>query len=144
MSFDAHSRERLEALGRQLPRQLPAPPPAPTPTAHPPQQRLHRLEREQDPAQLFRALMDASADGSVPPHLMMRLRELESAISDPAPRQDALSSSPAARDAPSPPGRRQRAQRTRQRLQGSLAGSRSGEDQSLYSAFRQLLDEDDD
>ena len=75
MSFDARSRERLEALGRQLPKPLPLPEPArPRPDAP-----RHAVEIEQDPEQLFRELMAASADGSVPPHLMDRLRELEQA-----------------------------------------------------------------
>jgi len=82
MSFDARSRERLEALGRQLPRPLPAPPP-PTPAAGAPApgssalERRHPVETEQDPQKLFRALMNVSADGSVPPHLLERLRQLE-------------------------------------------------------------------
>ncbi len=82
MSFDARSRERLEALGRTLPQKLPlpsspvSPPPAPagrTADAAP----RHRVEIEENPEDLFRALMEASADGSVPSHLLDRLRELE-------------------------------------------------------------------
>jgi hypothetical protein len=79
MSFDARSRERLEALGRQLPQKLPSPAPAaPTPQANPAPQGRHPLELERNPEQLFRELMRASADGTVPPHLIDRLRQLES------------------------------------------------------------------
>ena len=75
MSFDARSRERLEALGRQLPQKLPSPAPAaPTPQANPAPQGRHPLELERNPEQLFRELMRASADGTVPPHLIDRLR----------------------------------------------------------------------
>jgi hypothetical protein len=82
MSFDARSRERLEALGRTLPQKLPPPP---KPASPPPAGRQadtaprHRVETEENPEDLFRALMQASADGSVPPHLLERLRELEAA-----------------------------------------------------------------
>ena len=79
MTFDARSRERLEALGRRLPKPLPAPGPAatrPGPSADPSPGR-HRIETENDPQQLFRELIIASPDGTVPPHLMERLRELE-------------------------------------------------------------------
>lgn len=75
MSFDPRSRERLEALGRTLPQKLPntqQAPADPSPVAG-----RHRLETEQDPEALFRELITASADGSVPSHLLERLRELE-------------------------------------------------------------------
>ena len=68
MSFDPRSRERLEALGRTLPQKLPntqQAPADPSPVAG-----RHRLETEQDPEALFRELITASADGSVPSHLL--------------------------------------------------------------------------
>lgn len=74
MAFDPRSRERLEALGRRLPEPLPTPPPAVAPPAGP---RRHAIETEDDPAQLFRELMHASPDGTVPDHLLQRLRDLE-------------------------------------------------------------------
>jgi hypothetical protein len=79
MGLDARSRERLEQLGRQLPQPLPQPEPgAPTPKASSERAgRSHRLETETDPQALFRELMQASPDGTVPPHLLQRLRELE-------------------------------------------------------------------
>jgi len=78
MSFDSRSRERLEALGRTLPQKLPTPQQAKPPVEPSPAAGRHRLETEQDPEVLFRELIKASADGSVPSHLLERLRELES------------------------------------------------------------------
>jgi hypothetical protein len=82
MSFDARSRERLEALGRTLPQKLPLPqaPNSPSPAARKADTATrHRVEIEENPQDLFRALMQASADGTVPPHLLERLRDLEAA-----------------------------------------------------------------
>lgn len=79
MGLDARSRARLEQLGRQLPQPLPQPEAAATST-RPSAGRIgrsHRLETETDPQALFRELMQASPDGTVPPHLLQRLRELE-------------------------------------------------------------------
>jgi hypothetical protein len=77
MSLDPRSRERLEALGRSLPQKLPTPEQL-APVAQPssPAGR-HRLETEQDPEALFRELITASSDGTIPSHLLDRLRELE-------------------------------------------------------------------
>lgn len=75
MSFDPRSLERLRELGRSLPKPLPAPEARP---AAPPERPRHRVETETDPETLFRELMQASSDGTVPPHLMDRLRQLES------------------------------------------------------------------
>jgi hypothetical protein len=118
MSLDPRSRERLEALGRRLPQPLPAP--AAKPAAAP----RHRLEVEQDPEQLFRELMAASPDGSVPPHHLERLRQLEGqrSISPPEP----AAPGPGTRQSRPPKGRRQ------------SATSSTG-DGELYAAFAQLL-----
>jgi hypothetical protein len=147
MSFDARSRERLEALGRQLPKPLPVPEPArPQSRADAPR---HAVEIERDPDQLFRELMAASADGSVPPHLIERLRELEESRRrqaraplqiTPAGAKGAgeRTSAPGAttkRTAPNPSGRTR--QNNRQR-------PRSAEEESLYIAFQQLLLEGDE
>jgi len=135
MSFDARSRERLEALGRTLPQKLPPPPkPASPPPAGSKADTAprHRVETEENPEDLFRALMQASADGSVPPHLLERLRELEAA--QPGRRSGAaerggsspLPSASPRRSAPkrptSPPPRRA-----------------SGAERDLYDAFDDLL-----
>ncbi len=79
MAFDARSRERLEQLGRQLPQPLPQPDAGSTRAGSSKGQggRSHRLETETDPQALFRELMQASPDGTVPPHLLQRLRDVE-------------------------------------------------------------------
>ena len=75
MSFDPRSLERLRELGRQLPARLPEPEkPAAAPKAS---QVRHRVETEKNPEELFRELMKASQDGTVPEHLMDRLKQLE-------------------------------------------------------------------
>jgi hypothetical protein len=75
MSFDARSLERLQQLGRSLPKPLPKPESADA--AAPANQKRHRVETETDPQALFRELMQVSPDGSVPPHLLDRLRQAE-------------------------------------------------------------------
>ena len=79
MTFDSHSLERLKELGRTLPKELSKS-----------QQiydqkiqkfktsQLHPVEIETNPEQLFRELMEISPDGNVPPHLLDRLKSVES------------------------------------------------------------------
>lgn len=167
MALDPRSKERLEALGRSLPQKLPQPDAGTSTTrvagrtaaarggeARGAEAR-HPLERAQDPAELFRALISASADGSVPPHLLDQLRDLEA-----VPRGAAEPAAPGAR-APGAqaPGARpaglgpKRAGGSPQR-QGGGGGGRGGgqagrskgqseQDQALYTAFAQLLLEDE-
>jgi hypothetical protein len=117
MAFDPRSLERLRQLGRSLPQPLPQPEaPRPSKASAP----RHALETETDPEALFRELMQASPDGTVPPHLMARLRQLESG------RQQQ-----AERPAGSQPGK------------ASPQGSHSREQQDLYTAFQQMLLEDE-
>ena len=119
MSFDAHSRERLEALGRTLPQPLPQPQPAAGSSPRATEKR-HRVEVEENPEALFRELMQVSPDGSVPPHLLDRLKQLEA-------RRPPAAQTPAQ---PSP-GR---------------GGARRGpgpDHGDLYTVFQQLLLEDE-
>ncbi|MEB3326859.1 MAG: hypothetical protein VKI39_04030 [Synechococcus sp.] len=123
MSFDAHSRERLEALGRTLPQALPQPAGGSSPKAG---EKRHRVEVEENPETLFRELMQVSPDGSVPPHLIDRLKQLELRR-----QEGGIPSSPPRSPSPASPGR---------------SGGRKppGPDQSdLYTAFQQLLLEDE-
>jgi len=117
MSLDPRSRERLEALGRSLPQPLPSPEPR---RPKPAQKPRHALEREQNPEQLFRELMTASRDGSVPPHLLERLRQLEQA---PAARPAAPAGPPSGAATP---------RRTPRRTTAPA-------DRDLYEAFEDLL-----
>ena len=130
MSFDARSRERLQALGRSLPQPLPKP--------EPPQQsqtkasdRRHKVELEQNPEALFRELMQVSPDGTVPPHLMERLRELES-------RRQSVTPAPAPSIAASPTKLRGR------NTAGRADRRTAAEYGDLYTAFQQLLLEDEE
>ena len=125
MSFDAHSRERLEALGRTLPQPLPQPAAGSSPRAT---EKRHRVEVEENPEALFRELMQVSPDGSVPPHLIERLKQLEArrqpAAQTPAKGRAQVPSQPS-------PGR---------------GGPRKGpgpDHADLYTAFQQLLLEDE-
>ena len=132
MSFDARSLERLQQLGRSLPQPLPKPEPSPE-TALPASQKRHRVETETDPQALFRELMQVSPDGSVPPHLLDRLRQAEADL------------------------QRQRQAEQRQAIQPQTGGAShelrpnrqrrpatNSEELELYTAFQQLLLEDDE
>lgn len=160
MSFDPRSLERLKELGRRLPQPLPQPLPPPTPrpgaTAQsggpdaPARERRHRVEIETDPEALFHELMQVSPDGTVPPHLLERLRQAEEQkrqsqrqqargaelrCSQPSGTGSATSPAAAA-DAP----RRQAARPT---VLGQRDPRTAAEHPELYTAFQQLLLEAD-
>jgi hypothetical protein len=143
MSFDARSLERLQALGRQLPQPLPTPKPAASSTR--PEPKLHAIEREQDPDQLFRELMQASADGTVPPHLLDRLRQLEEERASLPQRGPGR---PGAEPGQAPASATTAQPRRSPRLGRSTKGSRppalSSEERNLYDAFEDLLHLQDD
>ena len=127
MSFDAHSRERLEALGRTLPQPLPQPQPAAGSSPRATEKR-HRVEVEENPEALFRELMEVSPDGSVPPHLIERLKQLEARLQPAA--QVPVKGAAQTPVQPSP----------------SRGGPRRGpgpDHGDLYTAFQQLLLEDE-
>ena len=79
MTFDSNSLERLKELGSKLPKEIskfqPNESREPKKTKKP---KLHPIEIENNPEKLFRELMDISPDGNVPPHLLERLKKLES------------------------------------------------------------------
>ena len=152
MSFDPRSLERLRELGRSLPKPLPAPEARP---AAAPERPRHRVETETDPEMLFRELMQASSDGTVPPHLMDRLCQLESERQS---RRQAISQQPITtpdRPAPAGGGGGTPAARSRSGAQGggrasgkgaAAAGNLGRRDPrladahgDLYTAFQQLL-----
>ena len=76
MSFDPRSLERLKELGRSLPEPI-APPQQPTDRPLKATEKRHRIETEDNPERLFQELMKASSDGTVPEHLMARLKDAE-------------------------------------------------------------------
>ena len=141
MSFDPRSLERLRELGRQLPQKLPDPAGnANTTTTPKTGPKRHRVETEQDPDALFRELMTVSEDGTVPEHLMARLKQLEARRQPPAtnPLESPIRSS----ELPPPPsGSSGKGKTTRPRRPSVTPGS---EEESLYVAFGQLLLEDDE
>ncbi len=134
MSFDPRSLERLRELGRQLPKPLPDPEGPVTPKAR---QVKHKVETEQNPEQLFRELMQVSEDGTVPEHLMARLKMLEG--------QRSSSSTPVAgaldvdsRLPPLPVSQAGKGKTTRPNRPDVAPGS---EEESLYIAFGQMFHE---
>ena len=135
MSFDARSLERLQELGRTLPQPLASPTPA-TKSQPKASERRHRVEIEDDPQALFRELMLVSPDGTVPPHLMARLKEAES-------RQKPLQQPPRPGNQPGGnPAQQQRGQQKQTSL-GKPDPRTALEHGELYTAFQQLLLEDD-
>ncbi|MGC6483334.1 MAG: hypothetical protein ACON4T_07210 [Synechococcus sp.] len=152
MSFDPRSIERLRQLGRQLPEPLAkADPPAEAPIKATRQR--HRVETETNPEALFHELMTVSADGTVPEHLMARLKQAEQQAEDERRRQTArrtaagvsgLAPTPssATPSLPSPPGRQpSKGKNTQPRRMTVAPGS---EEESMYVAFGQLFLEDDE
>lgn len=143
MGFDARSLERLKQLGRTLPQPLAAPASPPRPGVPSGDakaaERRHRVETETDPAALFQELMKVSPDGNVPPHLLDRLRQAEGASLRASPASGATADTPtsgagagATRRTPSKPTNRRR------------RDASTDEERELYTAFQQLLLEDDD
>ena len=143
MSFDPRSIERLRELGRQLPQKLPDPAESSTDTPHTSPKagpKRHRVETEQDPDALFRELMTVSEDGTVPEHLMARLKQLEARRQPP--ESNPLESPIRSSELPPPPsGSSGKGKTTRPRRPSVTPGS---EEESLYVAFGQLLLEDDE
>ena len=136
MSFDPRSLDRLRELGRQLPKPLPEPDVPVTPKAR---QVRHKVETEQNPEKLFRELMQVSEDGTVPEHLMARLKmlEVERSSSEKAAVVDALK---VGSQLPPPPSFTQggKGKTTRPNRPDVAPGS---EEESLYIAFGQMFHE---
>ena len=137
MSFDPRSLQRLQELGRQLPQPLPDPESKAKAKAKRP---LHKVETEEEPESLFRELIEASADGTVPEHLLHRLKELEHRRT---PQQaNPLAQPIQSEQLPAPTsGRTGKGKTTRPKHPNVRPGS---EEESLYIAFGQLLLEDDE
>ena len=79
MTLDSHSLKRLKELERRLPKEI-----SKTQSnvlknqKKSKKQNLHPVELETNPEQLFRELIDISPDGNIPPHLLERLKDIES------------------------------------------------------------------
>ena len=119
MTFDSHSLERLKELGRKLPKEIAKSEQKKSSTQQEVKNsKLHPVEIETNPEQLFRELMKITPDGNVPIHLLERLKELESnAVKIPS-NTDPI-------------------------MNESSQNLSTNESQSLYTQFKQLLLEDD-
>lgn len=73
MNLDPKSAQRLQELGRRLPQALPTPTVKETTSSR----KLHAVETEENPEELFRQLIQVSSDGNIPGHLMERLKLIE-------------------------------------------------------------------
>ena len=78
MTFNPENLNKLRELARQLPKKLPTPKTSPNSNT---KNKLHKVETEEDPEKLFKALIDISPNGTVPPHLIERLKSLETTVS---------------------------------------------------------------
>ena len=79
MTFDSHSLERLKELGRKLPKEISKSQPIKSEESKKTKtKKLHPVEFETNPEQLFRELIEISPDGNVPQHLLERLKNIES------------------------------------------------------------------
>ncbi len=140
MSFDPRSLERLKELGRSLPEPIAPPQQNPDRPVKATEKR-HRIETEDNPERLFQELMKASSDGTVPEHLMARLKDAERHLAtqnkEKAKAQIPSSSQTLSRQ----PLRGGQGKTTRPSRPNVAAGS---EEESLYVAFSQLLLEDDE
>ena len=89
MTFDSHSLQRLKELGRKLPKEISKPQSSELKiTKETKKQNLHPVEIETNPEQLFRELIEISIDGNIPPHLLERLKEIESNYVKKSPNTD--------------------------------------------------------
>jgi hypothetical protein len=144
MSFDARSLERLQQLGRSLPKPLPKPE-TPAAAEAPASQKRHRVETETDPQALFRELMQVSPDGSVPPHLLDRLRqaETEQQRARQAEQRQTLQRQ-SSQGQPPGGGLQPRGASNELRPNRQHRPPANSEELELYTAFQQLLMEGDD
>ncbi len=79
MSLDPKSLERLRELGRKLPKSLPV---NKTSSSQKKPSNLHIIETESSPDNLFKELINVSQDGTIPPHLIERMKEIEAVALD--------------------------------------------------------------
>ena len=140
MSFDPRSLERLKELGRSLPKPI-APPQQTTNRPLKATEKRHRIETEDNPERLFQELMKASSDGTVPDHLMARLKDAERHLAAQNKAKAKTQIAPSSQTLSRQPLRGGQGKTTRPSRPNVVAGS---EEESLYVAFGQLLLEDDE
>ena len=76
MRLDPKNVERLRQVGSQLRKESLASIPSSN-SSKQTNSKLHRIETEENPKELFRALIEASTNGEIPEHLITRLKEIE-------------------------------------------------------------------
>jgi hypothetical protein len=95
------------------------------------------VETETDPQALFRELMQVSPDGSVPPHLLDRLRQAEA-------DQQRARQAEQRQSTPQGQGLQPRGASNELRPNRQRRAPASSEELELYTAFQQLLLEGDE
>jgi hypothetical protein len=140
MSFDPRSLERLKELGRSLPEPI-APPQQNTDRPVKATEKRHRIETEDNPERLFQELMKASSDGTVPEHLIARLKVAERHVATKNKAKANAQTLPSSQTLSRQPLRGGQGKTTHPSRPNVAAGS---EEESLYVAFGQLLLEDDE
>ena len=129
MTFDPRSLERLQALGRQLPQELPSP------SVSRQKQQLknskrHPVETEKNPESLFQELIKASPDGTVPSHLLDKLKKIEA--------QQLNQSNYHTSNKPS------ESRNNRNKLPSGSKKGKDPKEEILYASFDRFLLEDED
>ena len=140
MSFDPRSLKRLKELGRSLPEPI-APPQQNTDRPVKATEKRHRIETEDNPERLFQELMKASSNGTIPEHLMARLKDAERHVATQNKAKAKAQTLPLSQTLSRQPLRGGQGKTTRPSRPNVAAGS---EEESLYVAFGQLLLEDDE
>ncbi|MEJ6584598.1 MAG: hypothetical protein QNK79_10195 [Synechococcus sp. ArSW.bin.68] len=140
MSFDPRSLKRLKELGRSLPEPI-APPQQNTDRPVKATEKRHRIETEDNPERLFQELMKASSNGTIPEHLMARLKDAERHVATQNKAKAKAQTLPSSQTLSRQPLRGGQGKTTRPSRPNVAAGS---EEESLYVAFGQLLLEDDE
>ena len=125
MSFNSKSRDYLNKLSKQLSKEDDQPTQIKK-NAKKIGHKLHPIETEEDPERLFQELMKSSPDGTVPKHLMDRLKSIE--------RTDALINRETSKN------RNIKAEPDSKKIKSSEIEI---EEEKLYIAFRSLLLEED-
>jgi len=140
MSFDPRSLKRLKELGRSLPEPI-APPQQNTDRPVKATEKRHRIETEDNPERLFQELMKVSSNGTIPEHLMARLKDAERHVATQNKAKAKAQTLPSSQTLSRQPLRGGQGKTTRPSRPNVAAGS---EEESLYVAFGQLLLEDDE
>jgi len=104
-------------------------------------EKRHRIETEDNPERLFQELMKVSSNGTIPEHLMARLKDAERHVATQNKAKAKAQTLPSYQTLSRQPLRGGQGKTTRPSRPNVAAGS---EEESLYVAFGQLLLEDDE